>query len=99
MQVTMQHADRLTLAEMREFLAASDTLSFAGAGRKQIYLLVKRVLRAQQYPGLSRKDKGRVCQRTQLGADHPLDRLDALRKEILTLQPALFRSDRVQAHS
>ena len=40
MQVTMQHAERLTLAGMREFLAASDTLSFAGAGRKQIYAMV-----------------------------------------------------------
>ncbi len=43
---------------------------------------------------LSRQD-----QRTQLGADQPLDRLDALRTEILTPQPALFRPDRVQAHS
>ena len=45
----MQHAERLTLAEMREFLAASNTLSFAGAGRRQIYGLVERTLRAQQY--------------------------------------------------
>jgi len=37
MQVTMQHAERLTLAEMREFVAASNNLSFAGTGRKQIY--------------------------------------------------------------
>ena len=37
MQVTMQHAERLTLAEMREFLDASNTLSFADGGRKQIY--------------------------------------------------------------
>ena len=29
MQVTMQHAERLTLAEMREFLDASSNLSFA----------------------------------------------------------------------
>ena len=58
MQVTMQHAERLKLAEMREFLSASNTLSFAGAGRKQIYGLVEGVLRAQKYLGLSRKDKG-----------------------------------------
>ena len=37
MQVIMQHAERLRLAEMREFLDASNTLSFADAGRKQIY--------------------------------------------------------------
>ncbi len=60
MQVTMQHAERLTLAEMREFLSASNNLSFAGSGRKQIYGLVEGVLRAQKYLGLSRKGKGIV---------------------------------------
>ena len=54
----MQHAERLTLAEMREFVAASDTLSFAGTGRKQIYGLLEGVLRAQNYLALSKKDKG-----------------------------------------
>ena len=54
----MQHAEHLTLAEMREFLIASSTLSFAAAGRKQIYGLVERVLRTQQYLRLSKKDKG-----------------------------------------
>ena len=51
MQVTMRHAKRLTLAEMREFLAASKPLSFAGAGRRQIYALVEGTLRAQRYLG------------------------------------------------
>ena len=60
MQVTMRHAERLTLAEMREFLAAGNTLSFAGAGRRQIYALVEGALRAQQYLGLAKKDKGVV---------------------------------------
>ncbi len=60
MQVTMQHGERLTLAQMREFLAASNTLSFAGAGRRQIYALVEGALRAQQYLGLAKKDKGIV---------------------------------------
>ena len=58
MQVTMQDTERLTLAEMREFVAASDTLSFAGTGRKQIYGLLEGVLRAQNYLALSKKDKG-----------------------------------------
>ena len=48
MQVTMQHAEHLTLAEMREFLSASSSLSFAGAGRDQIYALLERVLRTQK---------------------------------------------------
>ena len=60
MQVTMQHAERLTLAEMREFLDASSNLSFAGAGRKQIYGLLEGALRAQKYLELSKKDKGIV---------------------------------------
>ncbi len=60
MQVTMQHAERLTLAEMREFLDASSNLSFAGAGRKQIYALVEGALRAQKYMELSKKNKGIV---------------------------------------
>ncbi len=58
MQVTMQHAERLTLAELPEFLSASNNLSFAGTGRKQIYGLLEGVLRSQKYLGLSRKDKG-----------------------------------------
>ena len=60
MQITMQHAEPLTPAEIEEFLDAGTTLSFADAGRKQIYGLVERTLRARQYPGLSKKDKGVV---------------------------------------
>ena len=60
MQVTMQHAERLTLAEMREFLDASSNLSFVGAGRKHIYGLLEGGLRAQKYLELSKKDKGIV---------------------------------------
>ena len=58
MQITMQHAEHLTLAQMREFLSASSSLSFAGAGRRQIYALIERVLRTQKYLGLTKKDKG-----------------------------------------
>ena len=36
----MEHAQRLTLVEMREFVASSGSLSFTGAGRKEIYGLV-----------------------------------------------------------
>ena len=45
---------------MREFLSASNNLSFASTGRKQIYGLVEGVLRAQKYLGLANKDKGIV---------------------------------------
>jgi hypothetical protein len=60
MQVTMQDAERLTLAEMEEFLAASSNLSFASAGRKQIYGLLGGALGSQKYLELSKKDKGIV---------------------------------------
>ena len=60
MQVTMQHAEHLTLAEMREFLSASSSLSFAGAGRDQIYALLERVLRTQKYLALTKQEKGIV---------------------------------------
>jgi hypothetical protein len=56
----MRDAHRLSPAEMREFLASSGSLSFGGAGRKQIYALVERTLQAQSYWGLSKKDKGVV---------------------------------------
>ncbi len=45
MRIAMRHAEHLTLAEMREFLAASSTPSFAAAGRKKIHALVESVLR------------------------------------------------------
>ena len=60
MQVTMQHAEHLTLAQIREFLCASSSLSFAGAARRQIYALLQRVLRTQKYLALTKKDKGIV---------------------------------------
>lgn len=56
----MQHAQRLTLEEMEEFVSSSSSLSFTGADRKEIYGLVEGTLRARQYPQLSKKDKGVV---------------------------------------
>ena len=45
----MQNAQRLTLQQMRQFVAASGSLAFAGADRKEIYGLVEGALRVQQY--------------------------------------------------
>lgn len=56
----MQNAQRLTLAEMERFVAASGSLNFRAAGRQEIYGFVERVLRAQPYGRLSKKDKGVV---------------------------------------
>ena len=49
LRLTMQHAERLTLAECESFSPA--TLSASGAGRRQIYGLVERTLRAQRTCG------------------------------------------------
>ncbi len=56
----MQNAQRLTLAEMRRFVAASGSLAFGGASRAAVYGLVERTLQAQQYRQLLKKDKGVV---------------------------------------
>ena len=58
MRVTMQNAQRLTLAEMREFVAASGSLTFLGASRVEVYGLIERTLQAQPYGRLKKKDKG-----------------------------------------
>ena len=69
----MQHAQRLTREEMREFVASNGSLSFTGAGREEIYRLVERTLQAQQYLRLPKKDKG-VVRRGHFESvcDHPL---------------------------
>lgn len=56
----MQNAQRLTLAEMREFVAASGSLTFRGASRTEVYGLIERTLKAQCYGRLKKKDKGVV---------------------------------------
>ena len=56
----MQHAQRLTLEQMREFVASSSSLSFTGADRKEIYGLVERVWAAQHYRRLGKRQKGIV---------------------------------------
>ena len=47
----MQHAQRLTLEELEEFVSSSSSLSFSGADRKEIYGLVEGALRARRYTG------------------------------------------------
>ena len=49
MRVTRQHAQGLKLEQMREFVAASGGLTFAGAERKEIYGLVEGTWQAQQW--------------------------------------------------
>ena len=56
----MQNLERLTLAEMQEFLAGSRSIGFKVEGREQIYRLVERVLAAQHYGRLGKRQKGIV---------------------------------------
>ena len=56
----MEHAQRRTLAEMREFVASSGSLTFTGAEHKEIYGLVERTLQAHEYLRLAKKNKGVV---------------------------------------
>ncbi len=60
MQVTMQHAERLTLSEMQEFLGASNTLNFAGTGPRADLRPARRRLVHPKVPGSAEKDKGIV---------------------------------------
>ena len=56
----MQNLERLTLAEMQEFLAGSRSIGFRVEGREQIYRFVERVLAAQHYRRLGKRQKGIV---------------------------------------
>ncbi len=60
MRITMQKVERLTLEQMREFLAASQELVFAPSRCGEVYNLVERTLGQQQHLGLPKKDKGVV---------------------------------------
>ena len=60
MTITMQNAERLTLAEMQEFLAGSRAVQWTACGREAIYEFLRRVLEAQQYGQRSKAEKGVV---------------------------------------
>ena len=60
MRVTRQHAQHVTLEQMREFVASSGSLSFTGADGEEIHGFVEGTWQARQYVRLSKKDKGVV---------------------------------------
>jgi len=60
MTLTMQNAERLTLAEMQEFLEGSRAVQWTACGREAIYEFLRRVLEAQQYGQRSKAEKGIV---------------------------------------
>ena len=56
----MWNAESLSREQIREFLASSEAIEFAGCGRKEKYAWVERVLRAQRYGELSKRERGVV---------------------------------------
>jgi hypothetical protein len=58
MTITMQNLERLTVAEMKEFIAGSRRVGFAAKEQEAIYGLMEGVLKAQQYRRLSKGQKG-----------------------------------------
>ena len=57
MKITMQNVERLTLAEMQEFVASSGSLSFTGADRKRSTALSSTPYRRTSTCGWRRKTK------------------------------------------
>ena len=93
----MQHAQRLTLEEMEEFVSSSSSLSFTGADRKEIYGLVEGALRARHYQQLSKKDKGvvrRYLAKVSGRSRAQITRLISRYRQKGVVQPSKFRRHR-----
>src|SRR5271169_4841718 len=60
MHITMQNLERLSLAEMQEFVEGSQRVRLSTDTREATYGLVESTLRSQQYRKLSKGQKGIV---------------------------------------
>jgi hypothetical protein len=60
MTIRMQNLERLTLAEMKEFVTTNRQVGWSALERESVYELIERVLKAQQYHRLSKGQKGIV---------------------------------------
>jgi transposase InsO family protein len=60
MQLTMQNAEHLNQEQIQEFLESSAEIEFAGRGRAEIYAWTERVVVAQEFARLSRKERGLI---------------------------------------
>src|SRR5258708_7814495 len=60
MQMQMQNAERLSREQIREFLDSSGGIEFAGQGRAEVYAWTERVLVAQEFARLGKKERGLV---------------------------------------
>ena len=56
----MWNAESLSREQILEFLKSSEAIDFAGCGREEKYSWVERVLRAQKYGGLGKRERGVV---------------------------------------
>jgi transposase InsO family protein len=56
----MWNAESLSREQIREFLSSSEPIEFAGCGRNEKYAWVERVLRAQRYGELGKRERGVV---------------------------------------
>ena len=56
--ISVLGAEKLSLVEIEAFLAASESVRFAGCGRTEIYGWVERLLCHHQYPLQQRWSKG-----------------------------------------
>ncbi len=56
----MRNAESLSQEAIREFLKSSQAIEFAGCGRDEKYAWVERVLRAQNYGELGKRERGVV---------------------------------------
>jgi len=56
----MGNAESLSREQIREFLKSSEPIEFAGCGREEKYAWVERVLRAQNYGELGKRERGIV---------------------------------------
>jgi hypothetical protein len=60
MTIRMENLERLTLAEMEEFVSNNPQVRCAVVGKEAAYEFIERVLKAQQYRRLSKGQKGTV---------------------------------------
>jgi hypothetical protein len=60
MTIRMRNLERLTLAEMKEFVTTNRQVNWSVAERAGVYELIERVLKAQQYRRLRKGQKGIV---------------------------------------
>jgi transposase InsO family protein len=60
MQLQMQNAEQLSREQIRDFLDSSGGIEFAGQSRSEVYAWTERVLVAQEFGGLGKKERGLV---------------------------------------